>query len=323
MLEATFPSDPVELGCAETENEIDMRELYMKAIELEADMFGPQLKLKCHATSPKPCPIRNRTALHDMLAPVLIIVATLALSEAQGETLLVGSNQPVNFSLTVPTNQAVVIYGGHVATWEPEIYWQIRQFGETHYFRLESTLADPILTSPTGHPNILAGPLVLELMAPTVTPFDGAWISYEVLPLAGLTTLIVPPLGTNRVAVPSGTNFRLVGRISRDLALGGTWQLVSGSARAALGMDSYNSLLDMEFSGPIDIEIGNTLMESRWFTYSLHSGSVQALPEGVIAASGVNALSVEESSDLANWSTAVVIQKGVSPMKYYRLKVSR
>ena len=51
----------------------------------------------------------------------------------------------MNFSLTVPTNQAVVIYGGRFVTWDPDVYWRIRQFGRQHLFRMDSSLPDPIL----------------------------------------------------------------------------------------------------------------------------------------------------------------------------------
>jgi hypothetical protein len=173
------------------------------------------------------------------------------------------------------------------------------------------------------HPNILAGPLLLELFIPKTSDLEGSWMSYEILPLVGLKTLIVPAMGTNSVAVASGKNFRLLSRTSRDATMGPSWQLVAGSVRANLGMETLNLLLDIEFSGPLNLEIGNNLMEARWLTYSLHSGSIQLLPDGVIAASGVNGLSVEESSDLLNWSAGAVMLKGAAPSKFYRLKASQ
>lgn len=297
----------------------------MSAIKLKTDELTTNCTRLNGGASSKQSAVGNQPVLRRIFRPVLLLMVALALSEARSETLVVGTNQPVNFSLTVPTNQAVVIYGGRFVTWDPNVYWRIRQFGQQHLFRMDSSLPDPILGAPAGHPNILAGPLILELSIPTekLSPYDGSWMSYEVLPLAGLKTLIVPPLGTNRVAVSSGTNFRLVGRTLRDPAMGTSWELVSGSARANLGMESVSLILDMEFSGPIDLEISNTTERARWFTYSLHGGAVQRLPEGVIAASGVNALSVEESSDLMNWSAAAVILKHASPGRFYRLKVSR
>ncbi len=266
--------------------------------------------------------MKTHTTLLNTIPPMVILMLALSGNDTRGETLVVGTNQPVNFSLTVPSNHAVVIYGGRFVAKDPEVYWRVTQSGALHLLRSDS-MSDPILTTPAGHPNILAGPLLLELFIAKTSDFDGSWMSYEILPLAGLKTLIVPGMATNSVAVASGTNFRLLSRSSRDVTMGPSFQLISGSAAAYLGMEALNSLLDMEFSGPIDIQIGNNMMDARWFTYSLHSGSVGMLPGGVIAAAGVNGLCVEESSDLVNWSGAAVILKDASPKKFYRFKASK
>jgi hypothetical protein len=264
-------------------------------------------------------------ALLHTFRPLFLLALALTLREGRSETLVVGTNQAANFSLTVPTNQAVVIYGGRFATTGSDIYWRITQFGELHLFRMDS-MTDPILTAPAGHPNILAGPLVLELFIPSTGDWASSWMSYEVVPLAGLKTLIIPGMATNTVAVAPGTNFRLLSRSSRDLLME-YWTLVSGTTRADVrgngGIGTENLILDMEFSGPVGVEIANYSMDARWFTYSLHSGSVQMLPGGVVAAAGMNALSVEESSDLVNWSAAAVMLKEASPSRFYRLKVSK
>jgi hypothetical protein len=256
---------------------------------------------------------------------LLLLVLALTLREGRSETFVIGTNQAVNFSLTVPTNQAVVIYGGRFATTQPDVYWRITQFGQLHLFRMDS-MTDPILTAPAGHLNILAGPLVLELFIPSTGDWASSWMSYKVVPLSGLKTLIIPGMATNTVAVAPGTNFRLLSRVSRDLLME-YWTLVSGTTRADVrsngGVGMENFILDMEFSGPVGIEIANSSMDSRWFTYSLHSGSVQPLPGGVIGAAGMNVLSVEESSDLVNWSAAAVMLKEASPSKFYRLKASQ
>lgn len=266
--------------------------------------------------------MNNPSTVYRSFRPLLLLLlATLILSEARGETLVVGTNQPVNFSLTVPTNQAVVIYGGRFATSTPDIYWRITQFEQLYLFRLDS-MFDPILSCPTGHPNIFAGPLTLELFIPRTADFNGSWMSYQVLPLAGLKTLIIPSMATNRVEVPAGTNLRFVSKMPQDTTMGG-WQLISGTARAALASDALSTLLDIEFSGPVTLEIANNMMDPRWYTFSLHSGAVQLLPAGVITASGANSLSVEESSDLANWSAAAVMLKGAAPKRFYRLKASQ
>ncbi|HEY5911071.1 MAG TPA: hypothetical protein VJA21_10755 [Verrucomicrobiae bacterium] len=253
---------------------------------------------------------------------LLLVGIAFALAEARSETLVIGTNQPVNFSLTVPTNQAVVIYGGRFAATQPDIYWRLTQFGQLYLFRIDA-MSDPILTPTAGHPNILAGPLVLELFIPQTAEFNGSWMSYQVLPLTGLKTMILPGATTNSVSIPASTNFRVLSSSIRDWATGGTWQLVSGNARATLPMETISLMYDMEFSGPIRIDISNNFMDARWLTYSLHNGSVQLLPAGVIAASGANALSVEESSDLVNWSVAAVMLKGAAPSRFYRLKDSR
>lgn len=138
-----------------------------------------------------------------------------------------------------------------------------------------------------------------------------------------MKTLIVPGMATNRVAVAAGTNLRLLSRTSREVTMAPSFQLISGNAATYLGIEALNLLLDMEFSGPIDIQIGNNMMDARWFTYSLHSGSVGVLPGGAITTAGVNGLCVEESSDLVNWSGAAVILKDASPSKFYRLKASK
>ncbi len=253
---------------------------------------------------------------------LLLVGIALALGEARSETLVIGTNQPVNFSLTVPTNQAVVIYGGRFAATQPDIYWRLTQFGQLYLFRLDS-MTDPILMPPAGHPNILAGPLVLELFIPQTADFNGSWMSYQILPLTGLKTMILPGMTTNSVTITSGTNFRLLSSSIRDWTMSGSWQLVSGNARASLGSETLYLMYDMEFSGPIRIDISNNFMDARWLTYSLHTGAVQLLPAGVIAASGANALSVEESSDLVNWSVAAVMLKGAAPSRFYRLQVSK
>lgn len=262
----------------------------------------------------------QRLTLHALL----VLFCAFACGGIRGETLVVGTNQPVAINLSVPTNHALVIYGGQFNVWEPEVSWRLTQFGRPHLFRAEA-MFDRILKTPVGRPNLLAGPLTVELAIPSekLSPFDHGWLSYEILPLAGLRTLIIPPAVTNRVEVAPGTSFRLVSRNAR-LDLETSWQLVNADARTTLDADAVQRLFDMELSGPVEIEIGNASMqEPVWLTYVLHSGSIQTLPDGVITAVGANSFIVEESADLTHWTVGTVILKQAAPGRFYRLRISR
>lgn len=259
-----------------------------------------------------------------LLCLLTLLGFTTPSHDALGETLIVGTNQPVNFSLIVPTNQALIVYGGQFRAYSPDIFWRITQSGTLHLFRLDS-ISDPILDAPSGHPNILAGPLNLELFIPMTSEFEGSWMSYQILPLAGLNTIVVRSSRTNVITVPAGKNLRIISRQSRNFDGEMTLHLLSGDARAQVAFDSFNSnsLLGLEFTGPVALEIVNNGTYNQWLTYSLQNASVQLLPSGVIASSGSGALVVEESSDLMNWFTSAVMLKDAMPSKYFRLRASK
>lgn len=255
---------------------------------------------------------------------------------ARAETLTFATNQPINLSISVPTNHVLILYGGRLFPNTPEeVYWRVTQYGILHLLRLGPERGKDFLYGPPGHPNLLAGPLTLELFVPDTSDLDSGFLSYRVVPATGLKTVIASPGQTNSIVVPAQATFKLASVFPADdmsskpiffLRSGNTVVSDIGDAMmAGMGYDYYLRMLAMEISGPLQFEVAATSIseEPLFITYSLSSHQIVALPTGVISTTGPNSIAVQHSSDLFNWSNSALILNQGGPGGFFRLKASQ
>lgn len=277
-----------------------------------------------------------RTNIARLSVLLTVTLLTIVLPQVRGETLIFGTNQPINLSISVPTNHILVLYGGRLYPNTPEeVYWRITQHGVLHLVRLGHQNGKRFLQGVPGHPNLLAGPLTLGLFIPDTSDLESGFISYRIFPAAGLKTGIVAPGQTNAISIPAQSNFKLASIFpSDDMSPKPIFFLRSTNAVASdigdtmiagMGYDYYLRIFAMEFSGPLQFEVAPSFssQDPIFITYSLSSDRIAVLPTGVISTAGPNSITLEHSANLSNWNASAVILNKGGPGGFFRLKASQ
>ena len=245
-----------------------------------------------------------------MKRTLAIVVLSATAFTGTAETFL-GVTSATN-RLVVGTNEAIFI--SRFSPVGPS--FQLVKDGAVY----NSSFGSPIRLGPTS-PVSLAGPCELVLTNQTM-------VQFQRLPTSSVQTLILPgsaSTNTATVSVPSGKTIRVFRPLPLNMSLSlrlsrgtNSMPLDSGALLATLGTEEFTGPLDVTFLGPL------TGADAGIFSYAI-TEDAQIAPAGVAIQSptGQFHLEVERSTNLTNWSPAVIQSLVEDQKAFYRLRITK
>jgi hypothetical protein len=139
---------------------------------------------------------------------------------------------------------------------------------------------------------------------------------------AQIQTLVVSPASTNSAVITVSSNgFAVVNSV--NAANGGTLLVNMQGVNFPLSL-SFGSISGLTFSGPATIQLQGNIYGSAFATVDVEPGPFPPSKTLTVGANSGNVqVTMQESTDLVNWTTAVngMVYTNVSDARFFRIQL--
>lgn len=243
--------------------------------------------------------MRQRTAMKASL----VLLTLLALGLKTRAEFFLGVTSATNRFL-IGTNEAVLIRTDSFSSGD----LQFLKDGNTHTLNLQG---------PSSPPMAVVGPGEIVVTS-------SALFSFARIPTNGLQTILLPPaIGTNsefKFSVAAGKNIRFF------------FPLSAPEAKFDRGTNSvtrniFATIRDfgpIEVSGPVEVTLSNRLGSRSALATVAETDESVLVPQGIIQGpTGAFQIAVEKSSNLINWTPAILQDIREDQKAFYRLRIAK